>query len=74
MSEELAPDPAAAFEAFMAKKKIDIATFRADQPTEAARQAYLFVEMGPKSYDQRQKFFFNEWRLHYPLAKLEVAG
>ena len=55
-----------AFEAFLAKKKIDTAAFQRAEPGAYALQATEFEQLGPVSYDQRRKFYFNDWRLRYP--------
>ncbi len=55
-----------AFEAFLTKKKINAAAFQRAEPGAYALQAAEFEQLGPVSYDQRRKFYFNDWRLRYP--------
>jgi hypothetical protein len=57
----------------MSAKRIDIHAFANDRPDEAERQRALFERMGATSYEQRLKFFFNEWRLRYPLLMQPAA-
>lgn len=56
------------FIAFLTKKKISAEDLQRADPERFVAQAAEFAQMGPKSYDQRRKFAFNDWRLRYPLS------
>jgi hypothetical protein len=47
-------------------KKINPLAFAAGRPAEYAEYGRQFVLIGPVSFDQQAKFFFNEWRRLFP--------
>jgi hypothetical protein len=61
-------------EEFLTKKKIHCPGFREELPAEWARIQHLFEECGPKSFDHLMKFYFNEWRLRFPIPKVEAQS
>jgi hypothetical protein len=56
-------------EEFFTKKKIHWERFRQELPEEWSRMQSIYEECGPKSFDHFMKFYFNEWRLRFPLPK-----
>ncbi len=60
--------------AFFHKKKIDYQRLAAQEPTKWAEISSHFQLLGPVSFDQQYKFFFNDWRLRYPLPAATASG
>ncbi len=61
-------DPEAPFEAFCAKKKIDLAAWAAARPAQEQHYRALYEHMGAVSFDHTHKFLINDWRLDFPLG------
>ena len=59
------PEPAT-LEEFLERKKVRAEAFRQSRPQEWARLSADFDALGPAGFDQRKKFFINEWRLLFP--------
>jgi hypothetical protein len=55
------------FEEFFAKKKIHLESLNETEPRVVEELRAHYEQMGEKSFDQRYKFLFNEWRLRYPI-------
>jgi hypothetical protein len=56
-----------AFVAYLLKKKINPQTFQTSEPQIWQKLAEEFSVLGINSFDQRKKFFINNWRIRYPL-------
>ena len=54
------------FIAFLEKKKVNWQRFRSEKPQEWLELAQEFEILGKNGFDQRKKFFINNWRLAYP--------
>lgn len=53
---------------FLKSKRIDPEKFAAANPELWTMYTKWLTELGPKSFDQQLKFYFNPWRLTYPLS------
>jgi hypothetical protein len=56
-----------AFIAFLTKKKINSQAFQTSEPKIWHDLAEQFLILGVNGFDQRKKFFINNWRIRYPL-------
>lgn len=57
-----------AFINFLEKKKINWQTFQTLEPQVWQDLIEEFALLGVNGFDQRKKFFINNWRLKYPPA------
>ncbi|MCE3006997.1 MAG: hypothetical protein LW884_01435 [Bacteroidetes bacterium] len=57
--------------AFFQKKKIDTAALATAEPQLWAHICQEYALLGAAAYEQRKKFYLNDWRLRYPLATTE---
>jgi hypothetical protein len=53
---------------FLLKKRINRELLYANDPDGFRNLNDQFEVMGPKSFDQRYKFYLNDWRLRFPLS------
>ncbi|MBX3101579.1 MAG: hypothetical protein KF690_03630 [Bacteroidetes bacterium] len=66
----MAATPPADFAAFLSQKKIDGQAFAARASQEYSRAAREYAVLGPVAFDQRKKFYLNDWRLRFPAPAL----
>lgn len=63
-----APQGPPSFAAFIAKKRINLKAWAQARPQQVAHYKAQYQALGPTSFDQQAKFFFNDWRKDFPLA------
>ena len=54
------------FAEFLTKKRVNAARFQTERPDEYAGLETEYDALGPASFDQRKKFFINDWRRRFP--------
>lgn len=59
------------FVEFLTQKKIDVSSMRAALGAGFQSQEEAFDKLGAAAYDQRKKFFINDWRLRFPIKVQE---
>ena len=55
------------FEAYLIKKKIDTQSFQNLNSQLWIEMKQLFETIGYLNFDQRKKYFINQWRLQFPI-------
>lgn len=53
---------------YFAKKKINAQALAQQQPLLWQQLQQEYAQLGQAAFDQRKKFFWNDWRLLYPMA------
>ena len=61
------------FTAFLQRKKIAADAFAQAQPDAFAKAEAEYAVLGAVAFDQRKKFYINDWRLMFPLADVPTA-
>ena len=70
MADPMAPP---LFSAFLQRKKIAADAFAQAQPDGYAKAEAEYAVLGPVAFDQRKKFYINDWRLMFPLEDAPTA-
>lgn len=67
-------EKASSFKEYLEAKKVDTAAWRQADLDGYMEHKKIFDKIGPKNFDQQNKFLVNDWRGRYPGISTQERG